>query len=135
MSLNQQPEAKNIVKLFLIKIGMKCSLNGFAYLCHAADLVANDPNLIYDLCNNVYVQTAKYFDIENSNCIERSIRHAIDHLANSNGFSLLNKIFKTELYSKHDKPTSGEFIKLCAFNIYSLLYVSYRLIKLLKILE
>lgn len=114
MSLNQQPEAKNIVKLFLIKIGMKCSLNGFAYLCHAADLVANDPNLIYDLCNNVYVQTAKYFDIENSNCIERSIRHAIDHLANSNGFSLLNKIFKTELYSKHDKPTSGEFIKLCA---------------------
>ena len=114
MTIYQQSEAHNIIKLFLIKIGMKCSLNGFAYICYAADLVTKDPNLIYDLCNNVYVQTAKYFEIENSNCIERSIRHALDHLANTNGFALINKIFKTNLYSKHDKPTSGEFIKLCA---------------------
>lgn len=114
MTPEMTTEARNTIKLFLIKIGMKCSLNGFAYLCYAAELVINNPKLIYDLCGNVYIQVAKYFEIKNSNCIERSIRHAIDHLANSNGFSLLNKIFKTNLYSKHDKPTSGEFIKLCA---------------------
>ena len=110
---------RKIIKLTLIKIGIRCDLIGFAYLCHAVELVILDPNKIHSLCKCVYNEIGKKFEVENGGCVERSIRHAIDNTYVCKNFGELNKMFDMELYSLNEKPTAGELIKLIA-EVYNL---------------
>lgn len=107
-------DARRIIKLTLIKIGIRCDLIGFSYLCYAVELVIQDPQLIHNLCKGLYEEVCKKFDVENKACVERSIRHAIDNTYNCKSFVELNKMFKVDLYSINDKPTVGELINLVA---------------------
>jgi len=110
---------RKIVKITLIKIGIRCDLIGFSYLCYAVEVVINKPSLIHNLCKGVYVEVGRKFDVENNNCVERSIRHAIDNTFICRNFNELNKMFSVELYSINEKPTAGELIKLVA-EVYNL---------------
>lgn len=107
-------KVRKIIKMTLIKIGIRCDLIGFSYLCYAVELVIKNPMLIHKLCKGLYIEVGRKFQIENENCVERSIRHAIDNTYNLKSFQELNKMFGTELYSIYDKPTAGELIKLVA---------------------
>lgn len=107
-------DARRIIKLTLIKIGIRCDLIGFSYLCYAVELVIQEPQLIHNLCNGLYEEVCKRFDVEKKSCVERSIRHAIDNTYNCKSFAELNKMFNIELYSINDKPTAGELINLVA---------------------
>ena len=98
----------------LIKVGIRCDLAAFNYLCYAVELVVCNPELSLHLCDGVYRRIAEKFAVKNIFCVERSIRSAIDALSNTKGFSSLNKMFGAELYSEYEKPTSGEFINLMA---------------------
>lgn len=102
------------IKLALMRAGIRCDLVGFSYLCYAVELVIQEPELINCLCKDLYVQISQKFNARNDNCVERSIRHAIDQTASTKTFKGLNNMFGVELYSKDDKPTSGELIRLIA---------------------
>ena len=104
---------RKVIRYGLIKIGIKCDLSAFNYLCCAVELVVLSPEIAINLCD-LYQKVADKFEVKNSYCVERSIRHAIDLVANTKSFDALNAIFGTEIYKQYDKPTSGELINLMA---------------------
>lgn len=105
---------RKIIKLTLIKIGIRCDLIGFVYLCYAVELVILDPELSFHLCKELYVKIGEKFNVAKTSSIERSIRHAIDIAQVEKNFLILNEMFGSLLYSINDKPTSGELIRLVA---------------------
>lgn len=107
-------DMRRIIKLALIRIGIRCDLIGFNYLWFAIELVILKPSLIHNLCKGLYLAVGQKFKIENENCVERSIRHAIENTYINKSFAELNKMFKTQLYTINDKPTVGELIRLVA---------------------
>lgn len=114
MKTKEIEEMRYVVKLALLKAGIRPDLIGFNYLAYAVELVIQEPNLINCLCKELYVRISKRFKAKNDYCIERSIRHAIETTLNDRGFSELNNMFKCNLYSEDKKPTSGELIRLIA---------------------
>lgn len=105
---------RKVIKLALIRIGIRCDLIGFSYLCYAIELVILEPELIHCLCKDLYIKVSKKFDVKKDNCVERSIRHAIENTYVNKSFAELNKMFKMQLYTIDDKPTAGELIRLIA---------------------
>ncbi len=101
-----------IVKMALIKTGVRCDLTGFSYLSTAIELAIEKPVLCQRLCKGLYAEVGKIYSIENESCVERSIRHAIDTTFNQKTFEGINEMFGVELFSAYDKPTAGELIKL-----------------------
>lgn len=114
MSSEEIFNMRKIIKLTLIKVGIRCDLNGFKYLCCAVEKVVQDPELIYNLCKGLYKEVAKEFKVNKVSSVERSIRHAIDNTQDAKSFGELNNLFKTMLYTVDDKPTVGELVKLVA---------------------
>ena len=98
----------------LIQVGVKCDIVAFNYICYGIELVIDDPRLATSLFDNVYSKIAEKFQAKSVSAVERSIRSAIETLFNTKGFSQLNKMFGSELYSPYEKPTAGEFISLMA---------------------
>ena len=114
MSDKELEKMRKIIKITLIRIGVRCDFIGFSYLCYAIELVILNPELIHNLCKGLYVMVGEKFGAEGENNVERSIRHAIENVFINKNFSELNKMFNTTLYKINDKPTAGEFIKLIA---------------------
>lgn len=114
MSDSDLSEMRGIVKLALIKIGIRCDLIGFSYLCYAIELVIFNPRLIHNLCKGLYLEVGKKFETDKENCVERSIRHAIENTYINKSFIELNRMFNAQLYTINDKPTAGELIRLVA---------------------
>ena len=111
---NKLEHMRKIIKLALIKIGIRCDLLGFTYLCYAVELVIERPQLIKRLCKGLYIEIGRHFNIDNFGNVERSIRSAIENTAFSKSFTMLNKMFGANLYGVDEKPTAGELIKLVA---------------------
>ena len=77
-------------------------------------MVVQNPKLIHNLCKGLYIEVGKRFDTSKENCVERSIRHAIENTYINKSFAELNKMFKTQLYTIDDEPTAGGLIRLVA---------------------
>lgn len=105
---------RKVIKLALIRIGIRCDLIGFSYLCYAVELVISNPNLSHNLCKGLYIEIGKRFQASKENNVERSIRHAIENTYVNKSFAELNRMFKTTLYTIDDKLTAGELIRLVA---------------------
>jgi len=114
MEREVEEKIDKILRHTLIKMGIRCDLLGFDYLCCAVKLVIEKPELIHNLCNGLYVMVGKKCDIAKNGCVERSIRHLIENTYISHGFTSLNKMFNSNIYTVHDKPTAGELINLLA---------------------
>lgn len=105
---------QKIVKLALIRIGIRCDHIGFSYLCYGVELVVKDPELLKNLCKGLYVKIGEKFQVTKSSSVERSIRTAIDNTFINHTYEELNKMFKATLYTIKDKPTASELIRLVA---------------------
>ena len=114
MEAKELENLRKVVKLTFIRIGVRCDLTGFKYLCAAVELVLQKPSLLCRLCKGLYAQIGNQFDTETVGSVERSIRHAIDNTFINKSFTELNKMFKSQLYTINDKPTAGELIRLVA---------------------
>lgn len=112
MDNNELLNMRKVIKLALLRIGIRCDLIGFCYLSYAIELVILEPDLIHCLCKDLYVRISQKFDVKKDNCVERSIRHAIENTYTTKSFSELNKMFSMQLYTIDDKPTAGELIRL-----------------------
>ncbi len=113
MSDEEVASIRKVVKLTLIRIGIRCDLEGFKYLCKAIEFVILDETLAHKLCKNLYPKLAKEFNAKASS-IERSMRHAIENTFDEKSFAELNKMFQCSIYTISDKPTVGELIQLVA---------------------
>ena len=105
-------EMRKIIMLTLIKIGIRCDLIGFTYLCRAIEHAILKPDLLHKLCKKLYVIVGNEYNVQKVNSVERSMRHAIENAYISNNFSEINKMFKANVYNKDEKPTVGGLIKL-----------------------
>ena len=114
-----------VITLTLIKIGIRCDLIGFSYLCSAIKLAILNPHMLRKICKNLYVAVGQEHNVEKTNNVERSMRHAIDNAFVNQNFSEINKMFNTILYNADEKPTVGELITLVS-DFYTLgLYKNY----------
>ena len=107
-------EMRKVIRLAFIRIGIRCDLVGFSYLCNAVEIVIQQPEMLHKLCKGLYVKIAENFNVQKVANIERSIRHAIDNTYVNKSYGELNKMFKALLYTVDDKPTAGELIQLVA---------------------
>ena len=95
-----------------MKVGFRCDLQGFDYLCYAIEQTILNPELLHNLCNQLYVKIGEQFKVENNTSVERSIRNSINETAEENMFFGLNKIFNAQLFNEDEKPTAGRLINL-----------------------
>jgi two-component system response regulator (stage 0 sporulation protein A) len=76
-------------------------------------MVMNSPDLINSITKQLYPGVARQFGSTSSK-VERAIRHAIEVAWMRGRIENINQIFGYNIYTKHDKPTNGEFIALVA---------------------
>ncbi len=113
--MNQEQQiVTDTIKLTLIKMGIRCDLKGFAYFCYATELTLKNPEIIHHLCDGVYAEVGKKFNVEKRESVERAMRHAITTTYQTKGFSHINEMFKIEIFNRYEKPTVGEFLSLCS---------------------
>lgn len=106
-------EIEKIVKLTLIRIGIKCDLVGFSYLAKAIEFAIEDPMQVYNL-KGLFADVAKFYNVKNPFRVEANIQNAITFTFNSKGFGVFNDLFKMDVIKGNYKPTTAEVIKLIA---------------------
>ncbi|NLG36489.1 MAG: sporulation transcription factor Spo0A, partial [Clostridiales bacterium] len=72
-----------------------------------------DQELINSITKQLYPSVAKHYNTTPSK-VERAIRHAIEVAWTRGRIENINHIFGYNIYTKHDKPTNGEFVALVA---------------------
>ncbi|MBP3619854.1 MAG: hypothetical protein J6J24_04255 [Clostridia bacterium] len=104
-------EVSKVVRLTLIRIGIKCDLIGFSYLSVAIEMVVEEPMLVYNL-NKLFEKVAKVCNAKSAFRVEANIQNAISFTYNQKGFNSVNDLFGMEVFKSGHKPTTAEIIKL-----------------------
>ncbi len=105
---------RKVIKLAFIRIGIRCDMIGFKYLCKAVEFVILEEDLLHNLCKGLYPKIAEEYGVKKVGSVERCMRHSIDDTAEIKSFAELNKMFNCLLFAIDDKPTVGELIHLVA---------------------
>lgn len=103
---------ERISNVFLA-VGIPAHIKGYHFLREAVKLVYADRTIINAITKELYPGVAKAMDTSASK-VERAIRHAIEVSWARGKIENINAIFGYTIYSKHEKPTNGEFIALVA---------------------
>lgn len=111
--MEDNKEVQRIIKLTLIRLGIKCDLVGFSYLVHAVEVAIEQPMLVYNL-KKLFAIVAKKCNVENPFRVEANIQNAITLTFNTKGFSSVNDLYGMEVFKPNYKPTTAEIIKLVA---------------------
>jgi len=107
----QSNQVEKIVKLALIRIGIKCDLVGFSYLSKAIELVIETPSKLYNL-SKLFDEVAKIFNVKNPFRVEANIQNAITQTYNTKGMGGINDLYKMKIFNEKYKPTTAEVINL-----------------------
>lgn len=103
---------RKIIKMALIRAGIRVDMSGFKYLCVGIELALQYPEMLQKVCKRLYPEISRVCGVKNSACIERSIRTAIEDTFVTKSFLAINRMFKTEIFTIDDKPTASQLIKL-----------------------
>lgn len=109
--MQKDNEVEKIVKLALIRLGIKCDLVGFAYLAKAIEYVIETPSKLYNL-SKVFDDIAKLYQLKNPFRVEANIQNAITQAYNTKGLQGINDMYKMEVFDEKYKPTTAEVINL-----------------------
>ena len=109
--MEQSDEMEKIIRLALIKIGIKCDLKGYFYLTKAIKLVIDDPLLVFDM-KSVYKKIAQIYKLKDCYRVEANVLNAINYMFESHGIEGINALFKMEILKSDRKPNVAEFIQL-----------------------
>lgn len=107
----QANEVEKIVKLTLIRIGIKCDLVGFSYLSKAIELVIRTPSKLYNL-SKLFDEVAAIYSVKNPFRVEANIQNAITQTFNTKGLQKVNDLYKMKIFDEKYKPTTAEMINL-----------------------
>ncbi len=114
MNNEELEDMRRVVKLALIRVGIRCDLGGYKYLCFAIEKAITEPESSKNLCKGIYAKIKEKYNLPKLSSVERAIRHAITVTADTKTFMELNRMFKSHLFAIDDKPTAGELIHLIA---------------------
>lgn len=103
---------RQISKIF-VSIGIPPHIKGYQYLRTAIKTCVKDTSIISSITKRLYPDVAKEYDSTPSK-VERAIRHAIEVCWNRGKIDSINNIFGSQVFTKNDRPTNGEFIALLA---------------------
>jgi len=103
---------RQISKIF-VSIGIPPHIKGYQYLRTAIKMCVKDTGIISAITKRLYPDVAKEYDTTPSK-VERAIRHAIEVCWNRGKIDNINNIFGSQVFTKNDRPTNGEFIALLA---------------------
>ena len=103
---------KQISKIF-VSIGIPQLIKGYQYLRTAVKMCIKDTSIISAITKRLYPDVAKAYSTTSSK-VERAIRHAIEVCWNRGKIDTINNIFGSQVFTKNDRPTNGEFIALLA---------------------
>lgn len=92
-------------------LGVAPDKNGFHYLRKAIYECYQNPKLLTSVTKDVYPLVGKTFD-KTPNCIERSIRSAIETGWDRSDYEYTEKLFLNCIDFYRSKPTNGEFISI-----------------------
>jgi len=118
MSLHEIIPNKNslIVSPLLIKLGIPLSLSGHRYLCSAINIYSSlmQTNSRIKITQDIYPEVAHQYGTT-SQCVERSIRHAVGICFTRGDLKLIDKMFGFTINEAKGKPTNGEFIATISY--------------------
>lgn len=103
---------KQISKIF-VSIGIPPHIKGYQYLRSAVKMCIKDTGIISAITKRLYPDVAKEYKTTSSK-VERAIRHAIEVCWNRGKIDTINNIFGSQVFTRNDRPTNGEFIALLA---------------------
>ena len=103
---------KQISKIF-VSIGIPPHIKGYQYLRTAIKMCVKDTTIISTITKRLYPDVAKDYGNTPSK-VERAIRHAIEVCWNRGKIDMINNLFGSQVFTKNDRPTNGEFIALLA---------------------
>ena len=115
-SVSAPPQNKSLderVTSVFLTVGIPAHIKGYHYLRQAIKYVIADESLVSRITKDLYPRVAEAFDTTPSK-VERAIRHAIEVAWTRGKIENINKMFGFQVYTKHEKPTNGEFIALVA---------------------
>lgn len=104
-------EVEKIVKLALIRIGIKCDLVGFSYLTKSIELVIETPSKLYNL-SKLFDEVAKIYNVKNPFRVEANIQNTITQTFNTKGLQGVNELYGMKIFDEKYKPTTAEMINL-----------------------
>lgn len=118
-NIQQKKELINYKKLstfeeiaeILKTLGVAPDKNGFHYLRKAIYECYQNPKLLTSVTKDVYPLVGKTFD-KTPNCVERSIRSAIETGWDRSDYEYTEKLFLNCIDFYRSKPTNGEFISI-----------------------
>ncbi len=111
--MDEEKQKEKIVKVALIKVGIKCDNIGFTYLTESILQVIKEPYLVYNV-KNLFGVVAKKLGIDNYLKIESNIQNAINVTYNLKGFNSINELYGIDVIRPDRRPTVAEFINLIA---------------------
>ena len=118
MSLHEIISNKNslIVSPLLIKLGIPLNLSGHRYLCSAVNIYSSlmQTNSRIKITQDIYPEVAHQYGTT-SQCVERSIRHAVGICFTRGDLKLIDKMFGFTINEAKGKPTNGEFIATISY--------------------
>ena len=103
---------KQISQIF-VSIGIPPHIKGYQYLRTAIKMCVKDSTIISSITKRLYPDVAQEHATTPSK-VERAIRHAIEVCWNRGKIDSINNIFGSQVFTKNDRPTNGEFIALLA---------------------
>ncbi len=109
----QAREREKIIKLLLIRVGIKCDFVGYTYLTRSVQLVLDNPKLLYDL-KALFAIVAHDCGEPNPFRVEANIQNAIKYTYSKNAFVPINELYGMQVLKPDHKPTTAEMINLCA---------------------
>ena len=103
---------RQISRIFM-SIGLPPHIKGYQYLRAAIKLCVKDTGIISSITKRLYPDVAQIYGTTPSK-VERAIRHAIEVCWNRGKIDCINNVFGSQVFTKNDRPTNGEFIALLA---------------------
>lgn len=111
--IDVEKEKDKLIRLTLIRSGIKCDHVGFAFLIQAIKEVIAQPDLINNL-RNLFTIVAEKCGAKDFFRVEANIHNAIAYTYKTKGFDYVNQIYGMEVLKSDHKPTTAEYIRLIA---------------------
>lgn len=100
---------RNELTALLHKLGFPSHLKGYQYIREAIILMGKNPELSLNITRCLYQKVADNFNTSKE-CVERSMRHAIEISWNRGDIELIDKVFGSSIDMNKSKPTNSEYI-------------------------
>ncbi len=108
---SKEEKIDKIIKLALIRIGIKCDHFGFILLTESVKEAIKKPNTVRNM-KNLFTIVAKRCGVKSYIRVESNIHNAIDVAYKKHGFDFINTIYGTKVLKDDHKPSVAELIRL-----------------------